>query len=206
MNETVLYVNWKYNTEAQCSSPTTSVVVAAFVTAQARLKLFEYLHELDDRALYYDTDSVIYVSKSGVPDLPIGSMLGELTDELAGKGEGTYITRFISGGPKFYAFEFKRPDDSRGTVCKVKGIRLNYKNSQKINFDSIRSMILNDQKSIILRSSAIRRTKFHEILTVPEKKTCKPIYTKRVYSELNKSYPYGHKELNVKKKKISLST
>lgn len=193
VNDSTLYVSWKYTSIAQQTSPTTSVVVAAFVTAQARLKLFKYLSFLGERAIYYDTDSVLYVSRIDDTDLPVGSMIGELTDELAGLGEGTYITRFVSGGPKFYAYEYIKCDGSLGYVCKVKGIRLNFANSQKINFESILSMISNDGDAIILNSSAIRRTKFHDVLTVKETKTCKSVYSKRVYVGFDKSYPFGYK-------------
>uniref|UniRef100_A0ABD2W1K0 DNA-directed DNA polymerase n=1 Tax=Trichogramma kaykai TaxID=54128 RepID=A0ABD2W1K0_9HYME len=64
-----------------------------------------------------------------------GSMLGQLTDELAVHGAGTYITAFVSGGPKFYAFKYKKPNGEEDFVCKVKGIRLNYANSQLVNFE-----------------------------------------------------------------------
>ena len=108
VNDSTLYVNWCYRDEAltnAVSSSMTNVVIAAFTTAQARLKLFEYLHPLGSRVLYYDTDSVFYVSKGepGEYELPIGASLGSLTDELADKGPNTYITSFLSGGPKFYA-------------------------------------------------------------------------------------------------------
>ena len=43
----------------------TNVVIAAFTTAHARLKLYSVLKQLDRRVLYFDTDSVIYVSKDG---------------------------------------------------------------------------------------------------------------------------------------------
>ena len=46
VNDKTLYVNWCYKNEALVSSPTTSVVIAAFTTAQARLELFKYLHFL----------------------------------------------------------------------------------------------------------------------------------------------------------------
>ena len=48
VNDETLYINWCYKTEALMPSPSTSVVVAAFTTAQARLKLFEYLHVLGE--------------------------------------------------------------------------------------------------------------------------------------------------------------
>ena len=43
----------------------TNVVVADFTTAYARLKLYDALDMLQERVLYYDTDSVIFVSKPG---------------------------------------------------------------------------------------------------------------------------------------------
>ena len=79
----------------------TNVVIAAFTTPPARLKLHSVLEQLDCRVLYFDTDSVIYVSKDGEWERPTGSYLGELTDEL----EGGHITTFVSGGPKNYAYK-----------------------------------------------------------------------------------------------------
>ena len=45
----------------------TNAVIAAYTTAQARLKLYSYIEELQDRVLYMDTDSIIYrvYQKSG---------------------------------------------------------------------------------------------------------------------------------------------
>ena len=148
----------------------------------------------DKRALYYDTDSVFYVTdlKKGDNELPIGSMLGELTDELADKGPGTFIEAFVSGGPKFYAYKFRKLNGECGYVCKVKGIRLDFANSQKINFESTRQTILGEKRPIELRRAAIRRTAFHDVLTQMETKSCKPVFGKKRYAGLNVSYPYGY--------------
>ena len=77
-----------------------NVVVAAFTMVYACLKLYDLLDLLQERVLYYDTDSVIYVSKPGKPEPPIENYLGDLTDEL----DRDYITTFMSGGPKNYAY------------------------------------------------------------------------------------------------------
>ena len=66
----------------------TNVVIAAFTTAHARLKLYSNLEQLGERVLYYDTDSVIYVSKPGEMEAETGVYLGELTDELDGNSGG----------------------------------------------------------------------------------------------------------------------
>jgi len=42
-----------------------NIFVAAFTTCHARLKLYESLEQLQQRVLYFDTDSVIYTSKPG---------------------------------------------------------------------------------------------------------------------------------------------
>ncbi|XP_049825039.1 uncharacterized protein LOC126265968 [Aethina tumida] len=95
VNEQTVVINWEYADEAVESLPTVNVVIAAFVTAQARLKLYEYLEMLDTHVLYYDTDSVIYVSSNHFPDPPIGKFIGDMTDELEVYGIGSYITEFV---------------------------------------------------------------------------------------------------------------
>lgn len=102
----------------------TNVVIAAYVTAQARLELYKYLELLDERVLYYDTDSVIFVTRPGDTKPPSRNALGEMTDELSCYGEGTFIKSFVSGGPKFYAYIAVDPNDKEIECCKIKGIRI----------------------------------------------------------------------------------
>ena len=64
-----------------------NIVIAAFTTAYARLKLYDLLDLLQEQVLYYDTDSVIYVHEPGKPEPVLGDYLGDLTDEL----DGDYI-------------------------------------------------------------------------------------------------------------------
>lgn len=102
--------------------PNTNVVMAAFTTAQARLKLYSYIEKLQERVLYFDTgknnfknffklkkvcfhkakkylDSVIYLTRPGdTYEPPTGSFLGDLTNELEEYGPGAYIQEFVSGG------------------------------------------------------------------------------------------------------------
>jgi len=74
-----------------------------------------------------------------------GEYLGDLTDELEEFGSGFFIEEFVSGGPKNYAFMVFCPTTGKRTSkCKVKGITLNYNNSEVVNFTSLRSMILED--------------------------------------------------------------
>jgi len=88
------------------SCPNVNVVIAAAVTSQARLKLYSYLEKLQERVLYYDTDSIIYLTRpQDNYEVPTGNFLGEMTDELEDYGPGSFINEYVSIGPKSYAYE-----------------------------------------------------------------------------------------------------
>ena len=54
-----------------------NVAVAAYVTTQARLKLYKLLSKLGNSVLYCDTDSVIYIQNvDEPPNVEIGYYLG----------------------------------------------------------------------------------------------------------------------------------
>lgn len=78
----------------------TNVAIAAYVTAQARLRLFQVIGNplLHGRVLYCDTDSCIYECPDGAWEPEQGSELGEW--EVEGKYAGA--NHFICVGPKFY--------------------------------------------------------------------------------------------------------
>ena len=56
-----------------------NVVIACFTCAYGRLKMFGELTKLDDRVLYMDTDSIIFLSKPGYYEPKLGDYLGDLT-------------------------------------------------------------------------------------------------------------------------------
>ena len=63
-----------------------------------------------------------------------------MTSELK---PGEFICELVSGGPKNYAYKsVDSVTSEEKTVCKVRGITLNYSASQLVNFESIRRMIL----------------------------------------------------------------
>ena len=95
--------------------------------------LYDTLQPLDSRVLYFDTDSIIYQHVEGQFNLTIVNSLGGWTDEL----DGDRIVKFISGGPKNYAFETEKGH----SVQKVKGITLNYRASQIVTLEALEKMI-----------------------------------------------------------------
>ena len=168
----------------------TNVVIAAFTTAHARLKVYSVLEQLDRRVLYFDTDSVIYVSKDGEWEPPTGSYLGELTDEL----EGGHITTFVSGGPKNYAYE----TNTSKTVCKVRGITLNYRTVQKVNLNVMCDMIClralsdsTDTLTVHIPFKIARNRNDKNVVTRREDKYYRIVYTKRVIVNNFDTLPYG---------------
>lgn len=196
VNDEVVIAGWEHKEETVEALSTVNVSIAAFTTAQARLKLYSYLEKLEERVLYYDTDSVIYVSRKEEYEPPIGDFLGDLTDELEGYGPGSYITTFVSGGPKNYSYIVFSPlYNTYFTVCKVKGINLNFSTSRLIDFYSMANMITSDQSSSIsIFTENIGRDKTHQVITRNEKKTYRPRSEKRKFTNKHDSVPYGFKK------------
>lgn len=64
---------------------TSNVFIAIFTTVHVRLRFYDCLERVRaESVLYVDTDSQIYAVKEGEFPLPLGSYLGDLTDELTG--------------------------------------------------------------------------------------------------------------------------
>jgi len=86
------------------------MAVAAYVTIQVRLKLYEYQSKLGKSVLYCDTDSAIYIQNvDEPPKVETGDYMVDFTDKLEEFGSGSYIEEFVSGGPKNYEFSLFSP-------------------------------------------------------------------------------------------------
>ncbi|XP_057335107.1 uncharacterized protein LOC130673909 [Microplitis mediator] len=192
INQDTIFVNWTNNLDSFTPSDRVNVVIAAFTTAQARLKLYSYLEYLDRQVLYYDTDSVIYVS-DGSRDLPTGDFLGDLTDELEGYGEGSYISSFVSGGPKVYAYIVQKPDGATAECCKLKGVRLNAETSELVNYNTVHFLVVDNVDSFNINYTSIRRDQYHQVLTQKETKIIRATGPKRRRLGESDSLPYGYK-------------
>ena len=146
MNDDVIQVEYQHTEDFEQQSFNTNVTIAAFCTSWARLKLWSIMQRLGDRVLYHDTDSIIYSVKEGEYNPPLGSYLGQLTDELSCKElgcskencTGHWIEEFVSCGPKNYSFRVNTGE----VVCKVRGFSLNYKSSLILNFNSMKEALV----------------------------------------------------------------
>ncbi|XP_064635289.1 uncharacterized protein LOC135492653 [Lineus longissimus] len=172
----------------------TNVVIAAYVTAHGRLKLFSELSKLGKNVLYFDTDSIIYRESSNTSSYRpvLSDFLGHFKDELS----GNTITEFVSGGPKNYAYKLKTPErDGVQTVCKVRGFTLNYRNGQSINFDSMKRLILEnrfDERIVVRNPRKIKRKKDFKVVSAPESKAYGIVYDKRIITESFQTIPFGY--------------
>ena len=152
----------------------TNVVIAAWTTALARLELYKLLETCQERALYHDTDSIIFLSDNDREELdpPLGPYLGDLTNEIDDIEKNDYISEFISAGSKNYAFKLA---NSGKTVVKCRGFTLNWEASQQIHFDSMKAMVLGEgPKEIVVRDDC-RIVRDMETLTIHNRSMDKKI-------------------------------
>ena len=181
------------------TSGRTSIFVAAYTTCLARLKLYESLERLGEQVLYFDTDSVIYRWQPGQADIPLGDLLGDMTNELE---DGDYITEFVSGGPKNYGYITK----SGKVCCKVRGFTLNVRGSAQLNYQVMRQNVLDEIQHPLEERRDVEVTNPHFFTRDPTTKRLRVIlrvkkyglvFDKRVVNPVTfQSYPYGYATAN----------
>lgn len=140
-----------------------------------------------------DTDSVIFLNRgSDVYQVPLGNFLGDMTDEL----EGGYIKEFVSCGPKQYAY-IRVKDDKEDTVVKIRGFTLTSTSSLKLNFQTMKKMLLqwlaDENKPIEIVFPQIRRNRDHTIVTRVSSKSYGIVYDKCRVLPSTVCVPFGFK-------------
>ena len=193
VNDECVQVDWSYLEDFVEPSSRTNVVIAAYTTAQARLKLYSYLQHLGERTLYCDTDSVIFKTSSKEWKPPLGDFLGDLTDEAPGNS----ITHFVTGGPKNYAYKLSRPNKKgQQSICKVRGITLIYKNSLVVNYNTIADLVTGKATDMVIQvhndTKICRDASKTKLLTMSETKDYRIVFDKRVIGNGYITYPYGY--------------
>ena len=189
VSESRIQVSYSINSNLFDQTKNVSAILGIFTTAYGRIKLYDELVKLGDRALYFDTDSIIYVDRPGCYNPKIGEFLGDLTNELP---EDDYIDVFVSAGAKNYAYKLK---NSQKTVCKVKGFTLNNIASEVINFESMKNLILSnrEEKLSVTQLKFTRALKGWSISTHVMNKLYSFCSDKRIILDNNDTIPYGYK-------------
>jgi len=151
ISEEMVQVNYRYKDVFVEDNYNTNIFVAIFTTANARLRLYKKLEELDTAVIYCDTDSIVY-EDMGTNTIHTGDLLGEWTDEL---GADTHIKLWVSAGPKSYYYITSKDEE----ITKVKGFTLHYKNLQKINGQALLQLVEGEIENIRVTNNEIVRDK-----------------------------------------------
>ncbi|KAK3925255.1 putative DNA polymerase [Frankliniella fusca] len=196
LSDACLQVTWMPIEDTEESLPSSSLLHAAFTTCFGRMQLYKYLDIVRERALYHDTDSVAYISRPGEPDLPTGSHLGDLTDQVEEDyGPGSFITEFVAGGPKNYSYLVAKGgniDDVK--VCiKVRGITINRSCDELVTFNNLKAMVMGENDNIVVPiPRQIARLPGWKIVTRASSKNWQPVNTKRRRVDVANTVPHGY--------------
>ncbi|XP_025766946.1 uncharacterized protein LOC112848118 [Oreochromis niloticus] len=137
VSDDVALIQWCYGDLCTpLPNSTDNIFIAAFTTSYGRMKLYSYLDQLQERAIYYDTDSVVYLTKQNQSQLELGRYLGDLTNELE---QDDFITEFVAAGPKSYGYMTKKGK----VVLKAKGITQTHDVCERVNFESVKNLVDN---------------------------------------------------------------
>ena len=139
-----------------------NVVLAAFTTAHARSILYQHISKVKNpqNVLYCDTDSIMYIDEqvSGLDahrDIPIGSYLGDMTDELP---KTVTVDNFFSGGPKFYCINGRNNETAAEyNVFKVKGLTTNRAVEKTFDIEAFKKLVLQEVHELRSPFSSMRR-------------------------------------------------
>ena len=195
MNDDMVEVHYQYQDQDIPVSPNLNIFVACFTTCWARLRLYAALEQLQERVLYYDTDSVIFLQDEGQCNPVLGNYLGEFTSEL---DDDDYIVEFVSGGPKNYGYQ-----THKGKVeCKVRGFHLNSEGKAQLNYKVMRQNVLDEiqkplqkprQTQIVKTYQIVRDPQTYQLYTFPDYKRYQLVYDKRVVDPISfQTFPYGY--------------
>ena len=116
VGDDLMFLQYQMIDDASDVPRKSDVILASFTTANARVILYSYLSKIKNPSniLYCDTDSIMYVQdsdyKSETPDIPPGSYLGEMTNELP---DDVDVDSFYSAAPKFYSISGKKLSDGK---------------------------------------------------------------------------------------------
>jgi len=206
VNDDMIHVYHSYLEECVPIQTNTNIFIAAFTTCWARLKLYETLDQLQQQVLYFDTDSVVYYWEPGLPEVPLGCYLGDFTNEIKPVvldeiEHEDYIVEFVSAGPKNYAYT-----TYHGKMdCKVRGFTLNVRGQAVLNFQTMKTLILDEILDPQHQPRLLPVTNPHKIQRVSEEKKIQTVrqtknyqlvFDKRVLDMTTyQSYPYGYKPM-----------
>ena len=162
VNDNLIEVVYKTPHELAEPHPFVNHAVASFVTSYARLHLYSFLEPLGKNVLYADTDSCVFATGPGLPDLKTGPCLGEMSCEIyATYKKHDSIGKFVTVGPKSYGYQLR--DNPHIKAIKCKGITLNFNTVKQINLEYMIDLVTHDEcrfnRETVQYTSRIRRNR-----------------------------------------------
>jgi hypothetical protein len=187
----VYEVKYAYN-HASKAPKNTHYYLGGSCTAQARLKLTSMLRQVGpSRALYCDTDSVVYVQRDNENIVDCGEALGSWSSEL---DDGVWGVQFLALAPKCYMLQYNeegKKKEKESGIIKTKGVTLTKQNLQEIKFDNMKQVIFtevfgdytgNDQSYVVHANTFNIRmdmTNDRRMTSIEGKKVVQCVYSKR---------------------------
>ena len=168
LNDSKAQLFYSEKEELHLGGKDSNVVLGAFVTCYGRMKLYEELFKIDKRVLYFDTDSIIFISKLGEYEPELADYLGKFTNEI-----------MVNYGK---------------SSCKIKGFSVNFIANEKLNFESMRQLVLNRnsaERISVEQNKFIRDKNEWTIRTETMFKQYRQVYDKRILLENFETLPFG---------------
>jgi hypothetical protein len=163
---------------------TTNLMLAAYVTSRARIRLYRALDLYGVDVIYHDTDSVIVEVFPGKPGLAVdgeeglavGGQLGEWTDET----DGVPITEVVALGPKTHAERCAFDPTTDSVKCKGFSTGFTLPEYRKLALDFLEGLAGPPRAPLTLEQKQMRFVrKEGQIFTVDD-------YTKKLVVSLQK--------------------
>lgn len=226
-NDNYVMVSWRYKEDEETGKPINPspiheskannrhvcLVSGIQTTTNARLRLYSEISKLKESLKYFDTDSLLFVKNETNYCPKLSNKIGGLANELERYRKfahiDPWIDEFVCIAPKTYAYSVindDTPDATKAYVVKCKGFHITSENSDKINFESMKSFVLGknyskedsfDNELFYLDSILTTREKIitkphYSVVTGIEKKKLSPTYDKRIWLSDHSTVPWGY--------------
>ena len=172
-----------------CSNP----ILASFVTAYGRIKLYKALKIIGTSVIYCDTDSAYYseIDNEISSQLNIGENLGQLKNELS---PGNRIVLMICLAPKTYGYLLLKPEKEGGNLQVLKNKGFCTEETEHVNIKAFIELYRDGSKYITVENLNffLKNRKEGTIFMKKLSKSFNYKYDKRMVVTDSQTLPWGY--------------
>ena len=172
-----------------CSNP----ILASFVTAYGRIKLYKALKIIGTSLIYCDTDSAYYseIDNEISSQLNIGENLGQLKNELS---PGNRIVLMICLAPKTYGYLLLKPEKEGGNLQVLKNKGFCTEETEHVNIKAFIELYRDGSKYITVENLNffLKNRKEGTIFMKKLSKSFNYKYDKRMVVTDSQTLPWGY--------------